>query len=117
MLLHAVLYWLRAWVNFTNTLRFSMLFLSMLIDKQLWYARVGLYNINNNRRFLLRTRHNTTKIFYDPFNWDTLLTVFFIIEMLIIFVCTWSVHYNKAHFEIEKICSLHKVSCIRNKKK
>ena len=70
----------------------------MPIDKQLWYARVGLYNINNNCRCLLRTRHNTSKIFCDPFNWDALLTVFFIIEMLIIFVFTWSVHYNKAHF-------------------
>ena len=57
----------------------------------------GLYNINNNYRFLLRTLYNTTKIFYDPFNWDALLTVFFIIEMLITFVFFWSVHYNKAH--------------------
>ena len=70
----------------------------MPIDKQLWYARVGLYKINNNCRFLLRTGHNTRNIFYDPFNWDALLTVLFIIEMLIIFVFTWSVHYNKGHF-------------------
>ena len=70
----------------------------MWIDKQLWYARVGLYNINNNCRCLLRTRHNTIKIFCDPFNWNAFLTVFFIIEMLIIFIFTWSVHCNKAHF-------------------
>ena len=60
----------------------------MLIDNQLWYARVGLYNINNNRRFLLRTRHNTTEKFYDPrraLNWDVVLTLFFVIETLLIF--------------------------------
>ena len=90
----------------------------MPVDKQLWYARVGLYNINNNCRLLLRTRHNATKTFYDPFNWDALLTVIFIIEILIIFVFTWSVHYITKHiFKIEKNCSLHKVACIRNKKK
>ena len=33
----------------------------MLIDIQLWYAGVGLCNINNNCCFLLRTCHNTTK--------------------------------------------------------
>ena len=42
----------------------------MLIDNQLWYARVTLYNVNNNYRFLLRTRHNATKIFYHFLNWD-----------------------------------------------
>ena len=60
----------------------------MLIDNQLWYATVGLCNINNNCRFLLRTRHITTKKFYDPLralNWDTVLTVFFVIETLLIF--------------------------------
>ena len=70
----------------------------MLIDNQLWYARVGLYYTNNTCHFLLRTCHNATKIFYDSLNWDALSTVFFIIEILLIFVITWSVHYDKAHF-------------------
>ena len=70
----------------------------MLIDIQLWYVRVELYNIKNNCRFLLRTRHNTTEIFYGPLNWDAVLTVFFIIEMLMIFVFAWSIHYEQAHF-------------------
>ena len=70
----------------------------MLIDIQLWYVRVELYNIKNNCRFLLRTRHNTTEIFNGPLNWDAVLTVFFIIEMLMIFVFAWSIHYEQAHF-------------------
>ena len=85
----------------------------MPIDNQLWYARVGLYNIINNFRFLLRSCHNTTKIFYDPLNWDALLTVFFIIEKLLIFVYTWTVHYEKAHLN-KKDFPLHKISYIRN---
>ena len=89
-----------------------------MIDKELWYARVGLYNISNNRHFLLRTCHNTTKIFYDPFNWDALLTVFFITEMLTIFVFTWLVHYNKAHFLNRKNLFISQSCiCIKNKKK
>ena len=74
------------------------------------YARVGLYNINNTCRLLLRTHPNATKLFYDPLNWNALLTVFFMIEMLIIFVITWSVHYDKAHFLNGKICSLYKIA-------
>ena len=70
----------------------------MPIENQLWYARVGLYNINNICRFLLRTRQNAINIFYDPPNWDALLTVFFTIKILICFELTWSVHYDKAHF-------------------
>ena len=70
----------------------------MLIDNQLWYARVGLYNINDNCRFLLRTLHNTIKIFYDSSIIFYEFTLFFIIEMFIVFVFTWSVHYDKAHF-------------------
>ena len=72
----------------------------MPIDNQLWYARVGLYNVNNKCHLLLRTRNNTTKIFYDTLNWDAVLTVFFIKEMLIIFVFTFvfTIHYDKAQF-------------------
>ena len=72
----------------------------MPIDNQLWYARVGLYNVNNKCRLLLRTRNNTTKIFHDTLNWDAVLTVFFIKEMLIIFVFTFvfTIHYDKAQF-------------------
>ena len=84
----------------------------MTIENQLWYARVGLYNINNNCRLLLRTRYNTTNVFYDPLNWVALVTV---IEILIIFVFTWQVHYDKAGF-LNKICSLHKIAYIRNKR-
>ena len=72
----------------------------MPIDNQLWYARVGLYNVNNKCSPLLRTRNNTTKIFYDTLNWDAVLTVFFIKEMLIIFVFTFvfTIHYDKVQF-------------------
>ena len=76
--------------------------------------------LNSNCRFLLRTRHNNAKIFYDPLNWDALYRIFLIVEMLRIFLFTWSVHYDKAHFFNylnRKICSLHKKACIRNKRK
>ena len=59
------------------------------------YARIELYNINENCRFLLRTRQNTTKSSYDPLNRDALLTVLFNINMFIIFVFTWPVHFGK----------------------
>ena len=54
--------------------------------------------LNSNCRFLLRTRRNKAKTFYDPLDWDALYRIFLIVEMLRIFLFTWSVHYDKAHF-------------------
>ena len=65
----------------------------MPIVSPLWYTRVGLYNINNNCRLFFRINYNTINFFYNP-----LLTVFFVVEMLISFVFTWSVHYGKPYF-------------------
>ena len=83
---------------YENVNVFLAVFLSMAIDNKLWYARVGLCNVNNNSCSSLRTRHNTTKFFYNPHNWNSPLTIFFTIETIIVFVLPWLVHNDKTHF-------------------
>ena len=92
MFLHTVLYWSSNWVNFVSKLKISRLFLypcrqpamvqnSCIIQYKYYYR-------------LLRTRYNATKLVNDSLYWDALLTVFLIIDILLIFVFTCSVHYE-----------------------